>query len=99
MTMKTRHVSRWMLVAAAAVVGSALEVTFLSSDAHAVVGRPLTPFSYAGVARRTTRRAVTVGAATHPYGYAAPVAVPTPVPAPYPAPAPPPYPPPTNYYW
>jgi hypothetical protein len=27
------------------------------------VGRPLTPMSYAGVARRTTRRAVAVGAA------------------------------------
>lgn len=27
-------------------------------DAHAVIGRPLTPMSYAGVARRTTRRAV-----------------------------------------
>ena len=26
--------------------------------AHAVIGRPLTPVSYAGVARRTTRRAV-----------------------------------------
>jgi hypothetical protein len=26
--------------------------------AHAVIGRPLTPMSYAGVARRTTRRAV-----------------------------------------
>lgn len=26
--------------------------------AHAVVGRPLTPVSYAGVARRTTRRTV-----------------------------------------
>jgi hypothetical protein len=27
-------------------------------DANAVVGRPLTPVSYAGVARRTTRRTV-----------------------------------------
>ena len=26
------------------------------SSAHAVVGRPLTPVSYAGVARRTSRR-------------------------------------------
>jgi hypothetical protein len=32
-------------------------------DAQARVGRPLTPMSYAGVARRTTRRAVAVGAA------------------------------------
>jgi len=33
------------------------------SEAQARVGRPLTPMSYAGVARRTTRRAVAVGAA------------------------------------
>jgi hypothetical protein len=32
-------------------------------EAQARVGRPLTPMSYAGVARRTTRRAVAVGAA------------------------------------
>lgn len=35
----------------------------LVSQAQARVGRPLTPMSYAGVARRTTRRAVAVGAA------------------------------------
>jgi hypothetical protein len=33
------------------------------SKAEARVGRPLTPMSYAGVARRTTRRAVVVGGA------------------------------------
>jgi hypothetical protein len=33
------------------------------SEAQARVGRPLTPMSYAGVARRTTRRAVAAGAA------------------------------------
>lgn len=32
------------------------------SSAHARIGRPLTPMSYAGVARRTTRRAVRAGA-------------------------------------
>jgi hypothetical protein len=36
--------------------------TSLVSSAEARVGRPLTPMSYAGVARRTTRRAVAVGA-------------------------------------
>jgi hypothetical protein len=46
----------------------------LISSAHAVIGRPLTPVSYAGVARRTTRRAVVGGAVV-----AAPVVV---VPAP-----------------
>jgi hypothetical protein len=35
----------------------------LVSSAEARVGRPLTPMSYAGVARRTTRRVVAVGAA------------------------------------
>ena len=33
----------------------------LVSSAEARIGRPLTPMSYAGVARRTTRRAVGVG--------------------------------------
>src|SRR5258708_13735348 len=33
------------------------------SSAEARIGRPLTPMSYAGVARRTTRRAVAYGAA------------------------------------
>ena len=41
------------------------------SNAHAVIGRPLTPMSVAGVARRTTRRAIyrtSVYAATLPRG-------------------------------
>ncbi len=46
----------------------------LVSSAEARVGRPLTPMSYAGVARRTTRRAVAVGAAAGA-AYAAPVVV------------------------
>jgi hypothetical protein len=40
---------------------TAIENSLISS-AEARVGRPLTPMSYAGVARRTTRRAVAVGA-------------------------------------
>jgi hypothetical protein len=51
------------------------EITFLPisfvSDAEARVGRPLTPVSYAGVARRTTRRVVrrsTIFIATLPAG-------------------------------
>jgi hypothetical protein len=40
------------------------------SEAEARVGRPLTPMSYAGVARRTTRRAVAVGAAAGAAGAA-----------------------------
>jgi hypothetical protein len=35
----------------------------LTTSAEARIGRPLTPMSYAGVARRTTARAVTYGAA------------------------------------
>jgi hypothetical protein len=45
-------------------------------EAHAVIGRPLTPMSYAGVARRTTRRAAYAGAVAPPVAVAAPV-VPT----------------------
>ncbi len=46
------------------------------SEAKARVGRPLTPMSYAGVARRTTRRAVAVGAAAGAAGaYYAPSCV------------------------
>ena len=54
----------------------------IAGDALAVVGRPLTPISYAGVARRTTRRAVYANSAA-----AAPVAAPVvaPVPAAVPA--------------
>jgi hypothetical protein len=45
----------------------------LVSTSEARVGRPLTPMSYAGVARRTTRRAVygTAAAATAAGAYAA----------------------------
>lgn len=42
------------------------------SRAEAIIGRPLTPLSYAGVARRTTRRAVVAGAAVGS-AYAQPV--------------------------
>lgn len=62
--------SRKILVCAAVVaVGLTLNDTgpvsenAFFSHAEARVGRPLTPMSYAGVARRTTRRAVAVGAA------------------------------------
>jgi hypothetical protein len=62
------------------------------APAHAIVGAPLSPVSVAGVARRTTRRAVVATSAT-----AAAAAAPTtvvvqqaPAPAPAPAPAAPP---------
>jgi hypothetical protein len=42
--------------------GSITGSASLVSQANAVIGRPLTPLSYAGVARRTTRRAIVGGA-------------------------------------
>src|SRR5580700_12145412 len=45
------------------------------TTADARIGRPLTPLSYAGVARRTTRRAVAAGAVAAGAVYAAPVVV------------------------
>jgi hypothetical protein len=53
---------------------SLIKSGYLITEAQAVIGRPLTPMSYAGVARRTTRRAVGAGVV-----YGAPVVV---VPAP-----------------
>ena len=45
------------------------ELVLGGGDAHAVVGRPLTPVSYAGVARRTARRTTRrVAAASAPVG-------------------------------
>ncbi len=53
-----------------------LESGSLVTQAHAIIGRPLTPMSYAGVARRTTARAVTAGAvAAGAAAAAAPVVV------------------------
>lgn len=55
-----------------------LDKQSLISSAEARIGRPLTPMSYAGVARRTTRRAVAAGAVVGAGAaavYAAPVVV------------------------
>ncbi|SNT11877.1 hypothetical protein SAMN05216374_2772 [Tardiphaga sp. OK246] len=60
------------------LAGDPASVTVRSSfvsSAEAVIGRPLTPLSYAGVARRTTRRAVAVGAAAGAAAAVAPVVV------------------------
>jgi hypothetical protein len=51
---------------------SALRQGNLTTAANAVIGRPATPGSVAGVARRTTRRTVrrhTYGGAYHPAPY------------------------------
>jgi hypothetical protein len=69
----TRSTNRLLRIALSVVTG--IGCLFLSEDisltkpeslvtqAEARVGRPATPMSYAGVARRTTRRAVVGGAA------------------------------------
>ena len=46
------------LIAAALVVDGWLPVGFAIKDAEAQLGRPMTPVSVAGVARRTTRRTI-----------------------------------------
>jgi hypothetical protein len=68
-----------MIIAGAALLWSGQltlnPASSLVSSAEARIGRPLTPLSYAGVARRTTRRAVAVGAVAAGAAYAAPVVV------------------------
>lgn len=39
------------------VLGTIFLVLTVAADVMAIVGRPATPFSYAGVARRSVRRA------------------------------------------
>ncbi len=59
------------LMAAALVLDGWVPFGFAVKEAQAVVGRPLTPGSVAGVARRTTRRTIrrsTIYAATLPAG-------------------------------
>lgn len=54
---------RGALIASAALIAGVITDAVLDTgvvlpQAQAVIGRPLTPLSYAGVARRTTRRAI-----------------------------------------
>ena len=59
------------LAVACVVVDGFFPDGLVVSNAHAVIGRPLTPVSVAGVARRTTRRTIrrtAVYAATLPRG-------------------------------
>src|SRR4051794_39757156 len=67
-TMEAKRKARLWLMALMVLVTAVLELRVLVGQAHAIIGRPLTPLSFAGVARRTTRRAVYGGAA---YGAAA----------------------------
>lgn len=67
----TRSAARTIALAGSAAAAAFCGMLFndlqpsqLVATAEAVIGRPATPMSYAGVARRTTRRAAAVGAAT-----------------------------------
>jgi hypothetical protein len=62
--MNAKHTARLMLLALAVLATSFLDLRFFEGEANAIVGRPLTPVSYAGVARRTTRRTVAAAAVT-----------------------------------
>ena len=62
----------------------------LARDANAIIGVPLTPMSYAGVARRTTRRVVAVEATAATAAAVSPSAAAAAQPKPPPPPAPPP---------
>ena len=74
---------RFLRLAMAAVVGvgclfvsenvSLIKAGLWVTEAYAVIGRPLTPMSYAGVARRTTARAVYAAPVYAAPVYAAPV--------------------------
>lgn len=84
MTRTTRHIiGAGVALVLALVIGLATgegPLLLGGHEAHAVIGRPLTPVSYAGVARRTTRRAAYTGAyygAAHGAYYAPPVVAPT----------------------
>lgn len=61
-SMNVKMRSRWSLGVGVAMLvglaglGTAATLVVDASPAHAVIGRPLTPGSYAGVARRTSRR-------------------------------------------
>jgi hypothetical protein len=61
--MHAKRKSLALLTAAVATLLLELFVFPVVRPAHAIIGRPLTPMSYAGVARRTTRRTVAVGMA------------------------------------
>jgi hypothetical protein len=83
----TRGTRTTLCIAFAAIVGAGalfvseravvLQDGAWTTSADARVGRPLTPVSYAGVARRTTRRTVAAGAAVGVAAGAAVVATPS----------------------
>ena len=59
--MKSTIVSTFVaigLLAVGAIIETATDQRVLIAPAEAIIGRPATPLSYAGVARRTTRRMI-----------------------------------------
>lgn len=59
--MKSTIVSTFVaigLLAVGAILETATDQRVLIAPAEAIIGRPATPLSYAGVARRTTRRMI-----------------------------------------
>ena len=97
--MRSRHRALRLPLALVAVVTSFIGLGVFSGSAHAIIGRPLTPMSYAGVARRTTRRMAYTGAAMGGYGYGYGYTHPPVVVAPAPVMAPPVVAPAPAYYW
>jgi hypothetical protein len=90
-------ITQFSLVAGSLLVLGVLELTPITAlhvglvgEAQAIVGRPLTPVSVAGVARRTTRRAVAVGSTAAVAGAATATAASTQAAASKPAAPPPP---------
>lgn len=80
--MKTKGRSRWAWLGFAMLVCALPELPMFVGQAHAIIGRPLTPLSYAGVARRTTRRAAVAAPVVAAPVVAAPVVAPPVVAAP-----------------
>lgn len=81
MTIKSRIrtiVIGFSIIAAGLLFGLPIPGDIVVKEAEARIGRPLTPLSYAGVARRTTRRAIrrsTIYMASLPRGCATTVTV------------------------
>lgn len=65
MTGRVKNAIAHLLRAALVVLALGLPSMMAPRPAHAVIGRPLTPLSYAGVARRTTRRTVAASSAAY----------------------------------
>lgn len=73
--MSSRARARRVLLAFVVAVTSIVGVSLFPREAHAIIGRPLTPLSYAGVARRTVRRSAVVAPVVAAPVVAAPVVV------------------------